>query len=224
KQKIILELYDKFFKTAFPKMVEQLGIVYTPTEVVDFIIHSVADVLQKEFNRNISDENVHILDPFTGTGTFITRLLQSGRIRPEDLERKYKMEIHANEIVLLAYYIASINIENVFHDLTPDPNDGIGKEVYHPFDGICLTGTFQVGETKEGEQLFDEMFPQNSKRVEKQQKTPVRIIIGNPPYSVGQKSADDNAQNQSYLKLESRIEKTYAQNSSSNNVKSLYDA
>lgn len=223
KQKIILELYDKFFKTAFPKMVEQLGIVYTPTEVVDFIIHSVADVLQKEFNRNISDENVHILDPFTGTGTFITRLLQSGVIRPEDLERKYKKEIHANEIVLLAYYIASINIENVFHDLTPDPNDGIGKEVYHPFDGICLTDTFQLGETKEGEQLFDEMFPQNSKRVQDQQKAPVRIIIGNPPYSIAQNSSNDNAQNQSYPKLDKRIFETYSELSSANLNRSLYD-
>lgn len=224
KQKIIIELYDKFFKTAFPKMVEQLGIVYTPVEVVDFIIHSVADVLQKEFNRNISDENVHILDPFTGTGTFITRLLQSGVIKPEDLERKYKKEIHANEIVLLAYYIASINIENVYHDLTPDPNDGIGKEVYHPFDGICLTDTFQLGETKEGEQLFDEMFPQNSKRVQDQQKTPVRIIIGNPPYSIGQKSANDNAQNQSYPKLDKKIADTYAKLSEAGLNKSLYDA
>ena len=224
KQKIIIELYDKFFKTAFPKMVEQLGIVYTPVEVVDFIIHSVADVLQKEFHRNISDENVHILDPFTGTGTFITRLLQSGVIKPEDLERKYKKEIHANEIVLLAYYIASINIENVYHDLTPDPNDGIGKEVYLPFDGICLTDTFQLGETKEGEQLFDEMFPQNSKRVQDQQKTPVRIIIGNPPYSIGQKSANDNAQNQSYPKLDKRIADTYAKLSEAGLNKSLYDA
>lgn len=250
KQKIILELYDKFFKTAFPKMVEQLGIVYTPTEVVDFIIHSVADVLQKEFNRNISDENVHILDPFTGTGTFITRLLQSGRIRPEDLERKYKKEIHANEIVLLAYYIASINIENVFHDLNEGQNtenkkniefstsyniseiaaedkatyQTLQKQNYIPFDGICLTDTFQLGETKEGEQLFDEMFPQNSKRVEKQQKTPLRIIIGNPPYSIGQKSANDNAQNQSYPKLDKRIADTYAKLSNAGLNKSLYDA
>ncbi|NMR33216.1 DEAD/DEAH box helicase [Chryseobacterium aquaticum] len=224
KQKIIIELYDKFFKTAFPKMVEQLGIVYTPTEVVDFIIQSVADVLEKEFNRNISDENVHILDPFTGTGTFITRLLQSGRIRPEDLERKYKHEIHANEIVLLAYYIASINIENVYHDLTPDPNDGIGKEIYHPFDGICLTDTFQLGETKKGEKLFDEMFPQNSKRVEDQKKAPIRIIIGNPPYSVGQKSANDNAQNQAYPILDKRIAETYVASSITSMNKANYDA
>jgi predicted helicase len=118
KQKIVIELYEKFFKTAFPKTVEQLGIVYTPVEVVDFIIHSVEDVLQKEFNRSISDENIHILDPFTGTGTFITRLLSSGLIKPEDLDRKYMKELHANEIVLLAYYIASVNIENTYHDLS----------------------------------------------------------------------------------------------------------
>jgi len=125
KQKIIVELYDKFFRTAFTKVTEKLGIVYTPIEIVDFIIHSVEDVLQKEFGRSMTDENVHILDPFTGTGTFITRLLQSGIIRNEDLERKYTKEIHANEIVLLAYYIASINIENVYHDLR---KSGIKKE------------------------------------------------------------------------------------------------
>lgn len=113
KQKIIVELYDKFFKTAFPKVVEQLGIVYTPVEVVDFINHSVAKVLKKEFNRNLSDENVHILDPFTGTGTFITRLIQTGLIDKEALPRKYANELHANEIVLLAYYIASIRHNTV---------------------------------------------------------------------------------------------------------------
>ncbi len=224
KQRIIIELYDKFFKTAFPKMVEKLGIVYTPVEVVDFIIHSVADVLQKEFGRSISDENVHILDPFTGTGTFITRLLQSGVIKPEDLERKYRSEIHANEIVLLAYYIAAINIENTYHDLTPDPEDGIGKEKYTPFEGICLTDTFQLGETKEGEKLFSDMFPQNSTRVERQTKAPLRIIMGNPPYSVGQKSANDNAQNQAYTKLDGRIAATYAKETDATNKNSLYDS
>ena len=123
--------------------------IYTCVEVVDFIVHSVDDVLQKEFGRSISDENIHILDPFTGTGTFITRLLQSGLIKEKDLERKYKHELHANEIVLLAYYIAAINIENAYHDATPDPDDGIGKENYTPFDGIVLTDTFQLGEVEE---------------------------------------------------------------------------
>ena len=118
KQKIIVELYDKFFKKALPTTVDKLGIVYTPVEVVDFINQSVADILKKEFNRNISDENIHIIDPFTGTGTFITRLIQSGLIKQKALERKYKHELHANEIVLLAYYIASINIENAYHDAT----------------------------------------------------------------------------------------------------------
>ena len=116
KQKIIIELYDKFFKSALPKTVEKLGIVYTPVECVDFIIHSINDVLQQEFGRKLTDENVNIIDPFTGTGTFVTRLIQSGLISKKDLERKFKKEIKANEIVLLAYYIASVNIENAYHD------------------------------------------------------------------------------------------------------------
>ncbi len=116
KQAVVLRLYDNFFKIAFPKMVERLGIVYTPVEVVDFIIHSVNDVLKKEFGRELKDRDVHILDPFTGTGTFITRLIQSGLIDRESLSHKYKHEIFANEIVLLAYYIAAVNIENAYHD------------------------------------------------------------------------------------------------------------
>lgn len=224
KQRIIIELYDKFFKAAFPKMVEQLGIVYTPVEVVDFIIHSVEDVLQKEFGRSLSDENIHILDPFTGTGTFITRLIQSGLIRQKDLLRKYTNEIHANEIVLLAYYIASVNIENAYHDATIDPNDGIGKENYLPFEGIVLTDTFQLGETDESEKLFSEMFPKNSARVARQKKAPLRVIIGNPPYSVGQNEANDNAKNQKYDRLDGRISETYAALTDSTNKNSLYDS
>jgi predicted helicase len=224
KQRIIIELYDKFFKTAFPKMVEKLGIVYTPVEVVDFIIHSVNDILKKEFDRTISDENIHILDPFTGTGTFLVRLLQSGLIDVKDLERKYKDELHANEIVLLAYYIAAINIENAYHDATPDPDDGVGKENYTSFDGIVLTDTFQLSETREGEIQYEEMLKKNSDRVEKQRKAPLRIIIGNPPYSIGQKSANDNSQNQNYPKLDKRIADTYAKLSAAGLNKSLYDA
>lgn len=219
KQKIIIELYDKFFRSAFPLMVERLGIVYTPVEVVDYIIHSVDDVLRKEFGRSLSDENLHILDPFTGTGTFITRLLQSGLIRPADLKRKYESEIHANEIVLLAYYIASVNIENVYHDLMQEQTG-----VYRPFNGVCLTDTFQLGETRENDDLFSDMFPQNSARVQEQQKTPLMVIMGNPPYSIGQKSANDNAQNRSYPKLNERIEETYAKFSTAGLKRSLYDA
>lgn len=223
RQRIIIELYDKFFKTAFPKMVEQLGIVYTPVEVVDFIVHSVDDVLKKEFGRSISDENIHILDPFTGTGTFITRLLQSGLIKEKDLERKYKHELHANEIVLLAYYIAAINIENAYHDATPDPDDGIGKENYTPFDGIVLTDTFQLGEVEENV-LFSEMFPKNSERLEQQKKGPIKVIMGNPPYSRGQEDANDFAQNQEYTKLNERISETYAKSSESTLSRDLYNS
>lgn len=224
KQRIIIELYDKFFKTAFPKMVEKLGIVYTPVEVVDFIIHSVNDILKKEFDRTISDENIHILDPFTGTGTFMVRLLQSGLIDVQDLERKYKQELHANEIVLLAYYIAAVNIENAYHDATPDPDDGIGTANYTPFEGIVLTDTFQLGETDDADKLFTEVFSKNSERVQKQKNAPLRIIMGNPPYSIGQKSANDNAQNQAYPKLDRRIADTYAKLSTAGLNKSLYDA
>lgn len=216
KQRIIVELYDKFFKTAFPMMVEQLGIVYTPIEVVDFIIHSVNDVLQKEFGSYLSDENVNILDPFTGTGTFITRLLQSGVIKTNDLERKYKHEIFANEIVLLAYYIAAVNVENAYHDL-------LEKDEYDTFDGIVLTDTFQLSEN-ENTKIFSEALAENSERAERQKKTPLRVIIGNPPYSVGQKSANDNAQNQKYEKLDKRIEHTYAKLSSAGLKNSLYDS
>ena len=217
RQKIIVELYDKFFKTAFPKVVEKLGIVYTPIEVVDFINNSVAHVLKKEFNRSLSDENVHILDPFTGTGTFIVRLIQTGLIKKEALARKYSHELHANEIVLLAYYIASINIENAYHDIL-----GANAQ-YKPFDGICLTDTFQLGETNEADELFSDMLPQNSKRVMAQQKLPVRVIIGNPPYSAAAKKAGENTQNQHYPHLEMRINRTYVNTNSTNNNK-IYDS
>ena len=216
KQKVVVELYDSFFKNAFPMTVEKLGIVYTPVPVVDFILHSTEYVLNKEFGRSISDEKVNVIDPFTGTGTFITRLLQSGIIKPEDLERKYKHEIFANEIVLLAYYIASVNIENAFHDLS-------GKDEYEPFGGICLTDTFQLYENA-APTLDDKVFSENSDRVNEQKKTPITVVIGNPPYSVGQKSANDNAQNQSYAKLEERIANTYVALSTATLKNSTYDS
>lgn len=217
KQRIIVELYDKFFKTAFPRLVEQLGIVYTPIELVDFIIHSVNFVLESEFDRSISDENIHVLDPFTGTGTFITRLLQSGLVKPKDIKRKYRREIHANEIILLAYYIAAVNIEHAYHDIAGNEN------TYEPFEGVVLTDTFQLGETEKDHNLFTSMFPKNSERVERQKNSPINVIIGNPPYSIGQKSANDDAQNQAYKKLNDRIAKTYAANSTAGLNKSLYD-
>ena len=218
KQTIIKNLYEKFFKGAFPLTVEKLGIVYTPVECVDFIIRSVDDILKAEFNTSLTAQNVHILDPFVGTGTFITRLLQSGLIRPEDMERKYLNEIHCNEIVLLAYYIADVNIESVFHEITR-------RKTYLPYSGICLTDTFQLAEKKHNE-LFTEFFQDNSKRVKKQMATHVRVIVGNPPYSVGQKSANDNAKNLSYPDLEKRISETYAEATTDKGktIQALYDS
>lgn len=216
KQTIIKNLYEKFFKGAFPLTVEKLGIVYTPVECVDFIIHSVDDILKAEFNTSLTAQNVHILDPFVGTGTFITRLLQSGLIRQEDMERKYLNEIHCNEIVLLAYYIADVNIESVFHEITR-------RKTYLPYSGICLTDTFQLAEKKHNE-LFTEFFQDNSKRVKKQMATHVRVIVGNPPYSIGQKSANDNAQNTVYPAMEKRLSETYTKRSLAGLSKSTYDS
>lgn len=218
KQTVIKNLYEKFFKRAFPLTVEKLGTVYTPVECVDFILHSVDEVLQSEFGAAITHENVHVLDPFTGTGTFITRLLQSGLIRPEDMVRKYRHEIHANELVLLAYYIADVNIESVFQEVCP-------QSEYLPYDGICLTDTFQLGENSDGEDdIFKHFFRQNSEAVEAQRRTPIRVIIGNPPYSIGQKSANDNAQNQSYPVLDQRIADTYVAGSTAGLSKGIYDS
>ncbi len=213
KQKIIVELYDKFFRNAFPRMTDRLGIVYTPVEVVDFIIHSINDVLQSEFGQTLGSDGVHILDPFTGTGTFITRLMQSGLLTKEELKKKYKGQIHANELVLLAYYIAAINIESMYHDI-------VGGD-YVPFEGICLTDTFEMYEKDD---LVSELLVDNSSRRRRQKKLDIRVIMGNPPYSAGQTSANDNNANVSYPQLDARIEATYAANSKMTSVKNLYDS
>lgn len=214
KQQIIVQLYDKFFRNAFPRMTERLGIVYTPVEVVDFIIHSVNDVLKKEFGQTLADKGVHILDPFTGTGTFITRLLQSGLIPSDKLAYKFKNEIHANEIVLLAYYIAAINIEAVYHSITEESE-------YTPFEGICLTDTFEMYEKDD---LVSEVLVDNSERRKRQKALDIRVIVGNPPYSAGQGSANDNNANISYPGLDKRIKDTYALNSKATSTKNLMDS
>jgi predicted helicase len=213
KQKIVVELYDKFFRNAFPKMTERLGIVYTPVEVVDFIIHSVNHILQTEFGQTLGSKGVHIIDPFTGTGTFITRLLQSGLIKTEEMAHKYKHEIHANEIVLLAYYIAAINIEAVYHSI-------VGGE-YQPFEGICLTDTFQLYEKDD---LVDQLLEKNSARRKRQKKLDIRVIMGNPPYSAGQSSGNDNNANIEYKHLDKRIRESYAERSAATLKNALYDS
>ncbi|WP_405783203.1 DEAD/DEAH box helicase family protein [Streptomyces sp. NBC_01378] len=215
RQRVIVELYDKFFKTALPKTADALGIVYTPIEVVDFIIRSTEQALAKHFGKSLSDQGVQIIDPFVGTGTFPVRLLQSGLIKPEDLLRKYTSELHANEIVLLAYYIAAVNIEAAFHDIA-------GGE-YQPFEGIVLTDTFQLAE---GTAQLDgmEVLEGNSERAKKQKAQPITVVIGNPPYSVGQDSQNDDNQNLKYETLDTRIQETYAAKSTATNKNSLYDS
>ncbi|MEQ8273742.1 MAG: type ISP restriction/modification enzyme [Deltaproteobacteria bacterium] len=213
KQKIVVELYDKFFRNAFPKMSERLGIVYTPVEIVDFILNSVDHLLKTEFGQTLGSEGVHILDPFTGTGTFITRLIQSGLISTEELPRKYAKEIHGNEIVLLAYYIAAINIEAAYH--------GVVGGAYKPFEGICLTDTFQLYEKDD---LVSRVLVDNSARRVRQKKLDIRVIVGNPPYSVGQNSENDNNANIEYPKLDRRIAQSYVDRSDAKLSKGLYDS
>ena len=202
RQKVLLELYERFFRVALKRDAERLGIVYTPVEVVDFILQSTDHALQQHFGRRLTDDNVHILDPFTGTGTFIVRLLQHPElIRQKDLVRKFAEELHANEIVLLAYYIAAINIEEACHG-----RRGMDSG-YAPFEGIVFTDTFNLSE---GEGRFPASLPVNSQRVKRQQSQDITVIVGNPPYSVGQRSAIDENPNVSYPRLEQQIRDTYA--------------
>jgi len=206
KQELVVELYKKFFAKAFPRVKDKLGIVYTPVEIVDFIIRSVDEVLRDEFGQTLGSRGVHIMDPFTGTGSFVTRLLQSGLIAPEEMAHKFRHEIHANEIVLLAYYIAAINIEAVYHGL-------MGEDDYVPFEGICLTDTFQM---YEADDLIAELMADNSERRKRQKATDIRVIMGNPPYAV--------AKGVEYPSLDRRIADTYAARSSATNKNALYDS
>ena len=214
KHRIITELYDKFFRNAFPKTAERLGIVYTPIEIVDFILHSVDALLWDEFGESLSSDRIGILDPFTGTGTFITRMIQNGLIDTELLQGKYRSGIHANEIMLLAYYIAAVNIEEAYREV-------VQPEMYQRFEGIVLTDTFDM-QYKEDE--IAELMQDNSEQRKKQREARIWAIVGNPPWSVGQRSENDAAQNQSYPKLEKRIQQTYAQSSIASNKNSLYDS
>ncbi|WP_079030959.1 DEAD/DEAH box helicase, partial [Mycobacterium tuberculosis] len=219
KQQVIAELYEKFFRIGFKKQAEALGIVYTPVEVVDFIVRAADFVSRKHFGRGLTDEGVHILDGFAGTGTFITRLLQSDLITAADLTRKYSQELHANEIMLLAYYIAAVNIESTYHALAGKTADA---DAYEPFPGMALADTFQISEA--GDSMDAIMFPYNNARILRQLATPISVIIGNPPYSVGQSSANDLNANVKYPTLDGRIEQTYAKRSTAQLKNSLYDS
>ena len=212
KLEIIRTLYDTFFAAAFATTAKKLGIVFTPIEVVDFILRSADGALRKHFHQSLSDKGVHLLDPFTGTGTFVARLLQKdlGLVRNDDLYRKYTHELHANEIVLLSYYIAAVNIENVFHDRAGR------KEKYSPFPGIVLGDTFRLREFAAQTTFAEPGFQENSARIRAQNEAPISVIVGNPPYSV--------AKGESYPSLDSRIEETYVACSSATNKNSLYDS
>lgn len=214
KQEIIKNLYDNFFNNAFKKESEKLGIVYTPIEVVDFIIHSVNYALKKHFGKELKDKKVNILDGFTGTGTFIVRLIQSGLL-DENLIHKYKNELHANEITLLAYYIANLNISAAYHQ-------ALGKsdaDNYLMPPKLLLTDTFEMEETKEFlPALEDEILGENKENRRTQRNTPIDVIIGNPPYSNGQGSANDDNKNTEYPNLFQAIRNSYTKESK--NIKS----
>ncbi|USS88488.1 DEAD/DEAH box helicase family protein [Fructilactobacillus hinvesii] len=223
KQKILVTLYDKFFSTAFKSTTERLGIVFTPVEVVDFIVKSVDDLLNKYFHKSLADNGVHVLDPFTGTGTFIVRTLtylkhqlDTGEITFAYILRKYMHELHANEIVLLSYYIAAINIETTFAEIDDNKNE------YKPFEGIVLTDTFESTENEDT--LDDNYFGSNDKRLKKQQETPITVIIGNPPYSAKQNNEDANIKRVSYKKLDDKLRKTYVKSSTATNKNNLFDS
>ena len=215
RQRVLMGLYEKFFATAMKKDADRLGIVYTPVEIVDFILTSADAVLRREFGRSLGSEGVHVLDPFTSTGIFLVRLLQSTLIRAPDLGRKYREELHANQLVLLAYYIAAIHIEEAFRGRVGD------DDAHEPFGGIVLTDTFSLHTERAG--FPRDWLPDNSERAESQQKLPIQVIVGNPPWSVGQRSSADDNPNVDYPELECRVAETYAARSTATNKNSRYD-
>ncbi len=219
RQPVISELYGTFFKQAFPKMSERLGIVYTPQEVVDFILRSVDHVSRENFGRGVTDKNVNIIDPFTGAGTFLTRLMSEdlGMIRKEDLVYKYHNELFANEIVLLAYYIALVNCESVYAQRA-------GK--FEQFEGISLTDTFSPGKLDEH---TGDIMANVKRRIRRQRQTNITVIVGNPPYSAGQSNYNDQNQNIQYDDMDKRIKDTYLKktkiiNTNATHVGLLYDS
>lgn len=215
RQSVIKDLYESFFREAFKATSEKMGIVYTPNQVVDYILHATDRLLYKEFGHHLCDEGVHILDAFTGTGTFIVDLINDTELMPtEKLPYKYRHEIHCNEIMLLAYYIASINIEHAFHSR-------VGGD-YTTFPGAVLTDTFRLN--KGNEPLDLDLFIENSERILRQMDTPIHVLIGNPPWSALQRSENDNNKNESYPTLDARIAETYVSASDATGTMKLYDS
>ena len=224
RQNMIRTLYEQFFKAAFPKVTEQMGIVYTPVECVDFIVRSVDDILRRDFHKQSGIAETECLDPFAGTGTFTTcainHLARKADVSNAALKHAYRDGLHCFEIVPLSYYVADVNIETTFNDLDRIKLSGAPYECY---DGITLTDTFQLMEER-GILAFDGDLGKNARAAQQVIRGGVQVIWGNPPYSVGQKSANDNAQNIHYKAVEDRIAFTYASGSTANSVKSLYDS
>ncbi len=214
RQRVISELYGTFFKKAFSKMADRLGIVYTPTEVVDFILRSVDHVLRENFGRGLTDEGVNVIDPFTGAGTFIARMMSKDLdlIRDEDIERKYEYEIFANEIVLLAYYIAAVNCESMYGQRTGS---------FKQFEGLSFTDTFSPGNLDEH---TGDVMAGPKKRIRRQREAKITCIVGNPPYSAGQKSANEDNKNVKYPAIEGRVKDTYIRMAPKGNQVSLYNS
>jgi predicted helicase len=210
KQAFLNSVYERFFQGFNRKQADTHGIVYTPQSIVDFMVRSVEDVLKSEFGRSLSDKDVHILDPFVGTGNFITRVMQE--IKTSRLEQKYKTELHCNEVMLLPYYIASMNIEHAYLDR-------VGE--YEPFEGICLVDTFELAEPRQTG--FEFMNEGNTARIRKQKKSPIFVVIGNPPYNAWQQSENDANKNRKYPELSKRISETYAKASKATNKNALSD-
>ena len=213
KQNLIKELYNDFFAAAFKDTAEELGIVYTPVEVVDAQLHMVQRALEREFGEHLGDRGVHILDGFAGTGTYLSRLIEDPTLIPdEDLPYKYDHDLHSNEIVPLAATIMDINIEQSYHARMGG--------AYRPFPGALLCDTFQLGE--EDNVIDRRTFLENSDRIEEQVATDITVIVGNPPYRAGDKGNTGN-QNAKYRTLDGRIAGTYAANTKASNKNSLYD-
>jgi predicted helicase len=210
KQEFLNAVYEKFFQGFSVKVADTHGIVYTPQPIVSFMVRSVEDILQREFGQSLSSKDVHILYPFVGTGNFIVRVMQE--IKRTALEHKYRHELHCNEVMLLPYYIASMNIEHEYLELT---------NTYEPFEGICLVDTFELAEHRQAQ--LDFMTPANTARVERQKKSPITVVIGNPPYNVGQLNENDNNKNRKYKKMDRRVSETYAKDSKATNKNALSD-
>ena len=215
RQSLIKDLYNEFFSKAFTRTSEKLGIVYTPMQLVDYMLHATDRALRREFGRRMCDPGVHVLDPFSGTGSYMAQLVSDPELMPADaLPRKYAHELHSNEILLLAYYIMVVNVEYAYHSR-------VGGD-YVPFEGGVLTDTFQMDEKGDNPDLG--LFIDNSERVLRQQDLPITVVIGNPPYSAGQRNANDDNQNEHYPTLEARVRETYVSKSEANLNTSLYDS